>query len=81
MLPGTRELVREIAERHGVDEKEIIAPYGPRELLSARTEITRAMKQRGYTITNIARILKRDRHTIYDWLERGEDNGSLSLSG
>jgi putative ATPase subunit gpP of terminase len=81
MLPTTRELVREIADRHGVDEKQILSPYGTHELLPVRAEITRALKQRGYTITNIARIMKRDRHTIYYWLGKGGNNGSLSLSG
>lgn len=70
MLPATQALIREVAERHTVAPEDILSRHGPRELMLARIEVTDRLKARGYTITKIARILQRDRHTIYDWLNR-----------
>jgi DNA invertase Pin-like site-specific DNA recombinase len=70
MLPGTKELIREVAERHGVEIDDVVSPYGARELTPIRSEVTHTLKNNGYTVSNIARLLKRDRHTIYDWLTR-----------
>lgn len=68
MSPATKQLIREVAERHGVNESAVLGRGGSRLLRPPRAEVSRTLKDRGYTISTIARLLKRDRHTIYNWL-------------
>jgi Homeodomain-like domain-containing protein len=70
MMPTTLHLMRSVADRHYTDIHAILSRYGPREMTSVRAEAAHVLKNNGYTITNIARLLRRDRHTIYKWLIR-----------
>lgn len=74
MLATTRELIREIADRHGVDPDKVILRYGGADMMPARKAIASELMSRGYTVTKIAGVMKRDRHTIYYWLGKPRRN-------
>lgn len=70
MRPATRDLIRDVATRHGVEPDDILSHRRPKRLLGARIEIARALAQRGYNGPQIGAVLKRDYTTVYYYLGR-----------
>ena len=70
MRASTRDLIRDVALRHGVTTDEILSRARPHRLLAARIEIAMILDARGYKGPQIAAVLRRDSSMAYFYLGR-----------
>jgi DNA-binding CsgD family transcriptional regulator len=70
MTPQAREIIREVAERRGIDPGAITGPRRFQKLMLARVEIAHRLVARRYSLHRIGAILNRDHSTIFFYLGR-----------
>jgi DNA-binding CsgD family transcriptional regulator len=70
MRPSTRQLISEVAARHGATVELILQRRKPRRLLAARIEIAMALVARGYSCQRIGNVMNRNHTTVCYYLGR-----------
>lgn len=72
MTDQSRQIVREVAQRRGIDPKEIMRKCRETRVVYARIEVAKRLDQLSYTTSQIGKALKQDHTTIVYYLGRAK---------
>lgn len=67
------DIVAEVSERRGISPMALMSRCRCRNLVYARIEIAKTLRERGYTIEHIGMILHRDHSTIVYYIHHAKN--------
>ncbi len=69
-------IIASVIAKHSIEEAELLGDWRAQELVAARVDAARRLMAAGFTTSQIARALKRDRATVHHYLnDRARQNG------